>query len=86
MIKLLAKDRATGNDILILGLSHGNITRLQDDKTIEVTKQQLLGKPFDAVMIFYGDSEEEMVGWLKKAGMLPADLPVYGHTEEDHQR
>ena len=66
MIKFLAT-RPDGRQLVGLGLSAGNVEKLQAGHPILI-KQEAMGLPFD-IVILYGETEESMVDGLKSHGM-----------------
>lgn len=62
MIKAIAR-REDGDELLILGLSKGNIEKLKENLPICFKKQDLKGCKYD-VLIVYGDTEEAIVNEL----------------------
>lgn len=56
MIK--AKGRHKGRDVIVLGLSEGNIVRLREGKPIHIFREEM-NIPFD-VIIMWGETEEAM--------------------------
>lgn len=58
-----------GKPFLFFGLEEGNIIKLKDGQPIVIDLKELCG--FDGeVVIAYGETQEKIVGDLRKAGVL----------------
>ncbi len=79
MIRFTAK-KDNGGTIYVLGLSKRNLELLQEGKPIHVLGADFgLGQD-DELVVYYGDSEEQMVHDLKALGMdLPDPKPTKEH-------
>jgi hypothetical protein len=64
---------AFGTDLLVLGLSGENVTRLAAGEPVLVTAQDLaaLGLPEMMVVICYGRTEQAVLDELRGAGLGP---------------
>jgi hypothetical protein len=59
MIKLSAANPKTGRDMLVIGLSEGNLQRMREGKPVHIHGEEW-GQKFD-LMIFWGETEQAMV-------------------------
>ena len=72
MVKFQAPNPENGRKILGLGLSRGNLQRLQEGKPIHFNAEQM-GLPAIAVsevLVFFGETEESMRAELEANGYL----------------
>lgn len=76
--------RATMGDgriLIVLGLSQGNLDRLQQEKPIYIETDGLLqvkpGEVIGAITIFYGKTEGDMAKMLQVAGLLDKSTVIH---------
>jgi hypothetical protein len=81
MIKLSAYNAKTKTDMIVLGLSDGNLNRLRQGHPIHI-----LGKEWDKsfdLMIFWGPTEEAMAKMVEP--FIGPDTRVEDHSKEKKQ-
>ena len=66
MIKFIAKVDSKGYDLLGIGLSHMNLKKLKQDKPIHINLNELGSKNIGEIMIFAGETEQDMVNDMQK--------------------
>lgn len=76
MIKAAGKT-AFGTDLLFLGLSGENVTRLAAGEPVRVRKEDLraLGLPEMVIVVHYGRTEQDILDELKAKGVALRGLP-----------
>jgi len=63
-----------GRRLIGLGLSAANLERLREKKPVHFHLDEL-GLPWNLdLLVFYGETESDMVGDLKAAGLVPEDV------------
>lgn len=79
MIQALAT-MGDGRVVIMLGLSQGNIDRLQDNHPLHVDPAVMLGlKPSDVlggIVIFYGKTEGDIAKALQHSGLITNETEV----------
>lgn len=79
MIQALAT-MGDGRTLIMLGLSQGNIDRLQQNRPLHVDPAVLLGlKPTDVIggiVIFYGKTEGDIAKMLDERGLISQETEV----------
>jgi hypothetical protein len=72
---------ADGRVLILLGLSQGNIDRLQQDKPLFVDTQVLLsvqpGEVLGGISIIYGKTEGDIARMLQEGGMLGPETVIH---------
>jgi hypothetical protein len=63
MIKMSAMNPKTNREMLVIGLSEGNLMRLREGKPIVIHAEEW-GQKFD-LMVFWGETEQAMVKMVK---------------------
>jgi hypothetical protein len=68
---------AFGTDLLFLGLSGENVTRLAAGEPVRVRKEDLraLGLPEMVIVVHYGRTEQDILDELKAKGVALRGLP-----------
>jgi hypothetical protein len=72
--------KARCDDVIVLGLTAENIERLKKGRLIAVDLRDI-GMPSGRVLIFYGESTDSMMTELRKAGVILADPPKPGESQ-----
>jgi hypothetical protein len=80
----MVKMRGTrkGREVLVFGLSTGNLINLQDGKPIHILKEEMPGLPFDIIM-FWGPTETALAEMVRP--LINKDTIVHEHMEEKKQ-
>lgn len=89
MIKFLGTGE-DGRPLYGFGLSAGNCKLLVEGKPILIDLDEMAPWPTPegrrgAVLLFGGQTEQDMVGELKRHGLVKPDTPVHTHHHDDEQ-
>jgi hypothetical protein len=81
----MIKFKATrgGRETLGLGISGGNVKKLKHGDPILILKEDM-DLPFD-ILIFYGDTEQELVDQFRKRGLITSETIIHDHRERKKQ-
>jgi len=80
MIRFTAKKSKSDGTIFVLGLSKENIRLLREGRPIHVFGADFGLGQYDELVVYYGETEDQMVQDLKKLGFdLPDPKPTNKH-------
>lgn len=84
MIKFTATDKQTGEVMVGLGISEGNVRLLREGKPIVVNLKDM-GLPGGKVLIMWGPTEREMYAQLRDMGWIGPDTDIRDQTQQHEQ-